>query len=91
MAVELCKVSLWINASVKEKPLNFLDHHIKCGNSLIGATPELLADGVPYEAFALGGPVTTGSWRKPFASRTATSGRRARRARGCRWVPSGAR
>ena len=51
MAVELCKVSLWINASVKDQPLNFLDHHIKCGNSLIGATPELLKDGVPYEAF----------------------------------------
>jgi hypothetical protein len=51
MAVELCKVSLWINASVKAQPLNFLDHHIKCGNSLIGATPELLKDGVPYEAF----------------------------------------
>jgi hypothetical protein len=54
MAVELCKVSLWINASVEDRPLNFLDHHIKCGNSLIGATPELLEDGVPYEAFALG-------------------------------------
>jgi hypothetical protein len=51
MAVELCKVSLWINASVRDKPLSFLDHHIKCGNSLIGATPELLEDGVPYEAF----------------------------------------
>ena len=51
MAVELCKVSLWINASVDNEPLNFLDHHIKCGNSLIGATPELLKDGVPYEAF----------------------------------------
>jgi hypothetical protein len=54
MAVELCKVSLWINASVGDKPLSFLDHHIKCGNSLIGATPELLDEGVPYEAFALG-------------------------------------
>jgi hypothetical protein len=54
MAVELCKVSLWINASVQDRPLSFLDHHIKCGNSLIGATPDLLEDGVPYEAFALG-------------------------------------
>lgn len=54
MAVELCKVSLWINASVRDEPLNFLDHHIKCGNSLVGATPDLLAEGVPYEAFALG-------------------------------------
>ncbi len=56
MAVELCKVSLWINAAVDDRPLNFLDYHIKCGNSLIGATPDLLADGVPYEAFALGRP-----------------------------------
>ncbi len=56
MAVELCKVSLWINASVQDSPLSFLDHHIKCGNSLIGATPELLEDGVPYEAFDLGRP-----------------------------------
>ncbi len=51
MAVELCKVSLWINASVRDAPLNFLDHHIKCGNSLVGATPELLAGGIPDDAF----------------------------------------
>jgi len=51
MAVELCKVSLWINASVGDRPLSFLDHHIKCGNSLIGATPELMAEGIPYQAF----------------------------------------
>jgi hypothetical protein len=51
MAVELCKVSLWINASVRDRPLSFLDHHIKCGNSLIGGTPELMAEGVPYQAF----------------------------------------
>jgi hypothetical protein len=54
MAVELCKVSLWINASVQDRHLSFLDHHIKCGNSLIGASPELMEDGIPYEAFALG-------------------------------------
>ena len=51
MAVELAKVSLWINSCVEDMPLNFLDHHIKCGNSLIGATPELLKEGVPDEAF----------------------------------------
>jgi hypothetical protein len=54
MAVELCKVALWINASVRDQKLNFLDHHIKCGNSLVGATPELLEDGIPLDAFALG-------------------------------------
>ncbi|PXF61543.1 MAG: restriction endonuclease [Candidatus Methanogaster sp.] len=51
MVVELAKVSLWIDAAVKDKPLNFLDHHIKCGNSLIGATPELIEQGIPDEAF----------------------------------------
>jgi hypothetical protein len=51
MAVELCKVSLWINASVQDRPLSFLDHHIKCGNSLVGATPELMSKGIPYQAF----------------------------------------
>ena len=52
MAVELAKVSLWINAAVREKPLNFLDHHIKCGNSLVGATPELMEKGIADGAFA---------------------------------------
>lgn len=51
MAVELAKVSLWINALVDDKPLSFLDHHIKCGNSLIGATPSLIAGGIPDEAY----------------------------------------
>lgn len=51
MAVELCKVSLWIDCSVDDMPLNFLDHHIKAGNSLVGATPELMAEGIPDEAF----------------------------------------
>ena len=33
------------------KPLSFLDHHIQCGNSLLGTTPALLAKGIPDEAF----------------------------------------
>lgn len=36
-AVELAKLSLWIATVQKGKPLNFLDHHLKCGDSLIGA------------------------------------------------------
>lgn len=51
MAVELCKVSLWLEALEPGKPLSFLDHHIRCGNSLIGAVPELITDGLPDEAF----------------------------------------
>ena len=37
MAVELAKVSLWLDAFTLGAPLNFLDHHLKHGNSLIGA------------------------------------------------------
>lgn len=51
MAVELCKVSLWMEAMEPGKPLSFLDHRIAHGNSLIGATPPLLEGGVPDEAF----------------------------------------
>src|SRR5438105_11497292 len=40
MAVELAKVSLWLDSFTLGAPLSFLDHHLKCGNSLIGATIE---------------------------------------------------
>lgn len=51
MAVELCKVSLWMDALEPGKPLSFIDHHIQHGNSLIGCTPALLSKGIPDEAF----------------------------------------
>lgn len=37
LAVELAKLSLWLYTVAKNSPLNFLDHHLRCGNSLIGA------------------------------------------------------
>lgn len=51
MAVELCKVALWLETLDPGKPLSFLDRNIQCGNSLIGATPALLDKGIPDEAF----------------------------------------
>lgn len=36
MAVELCKIALWLEALEPGRPLSFLDHHIRVGNSLIG-------------------------------------------------------
>jgi hypothetical protein len=38
MAVELAKVSLWLHSFTVGAPLSFLDHHLRYGNSLIGAT-----------------------------------------------------
>lgn len=45
MAVELCKINLWLESLEPGKPLSFLDHHIQCGNSLLGTTPALLNKG----------------------------------------------
>jgi hypothetical protein len=53
LAVELCKVALWLEAHNPGEPLNFLDHHIKCGNAIVGfAKREELERGIPDEAFA---------------------------------------
>ena len=51
MSAELCRVNLWLEALEPGKPLSFLDHHIRVGNSLLGATPELIATGLPDDAF----------------------------------------
>lgn len=40
MAVELAKVSLWLDSFTLGAPLSFLDHHLKCGNSLLGVGVE---------------------------------------------------
>lgn len=57
MAVELCKVNLWLEALEPGKPLTFLDAHIKCGNSLVGVGPgmDVYDLTIPDEAFE---PVT---------------------------------
>ena len=36
MAVELAKVSLWLHTFTAGAPLSFVDHHLRCGNSLFG-------------------------------------------------------
>lgn len=52
LAVELCKVALRLEAHVPGEPLGFLDHHIKCGNAIVGfVTRDELDKGIPDEAF----------------------------------------
>src|SRR5260370_771932 len=36
-AVEFAKLSLWLSTLAKDRPLSFLDHHLRTGNALIGA------------------------------------------------------
>ncbi len=56
MAVELAKVSLWLDCFTLGAPLSFLDHHMKCGNSLIGGNvadvQELLSGSLWSNQFA---------------------------------------
>ncbi|MEI6174184.1 MAG: hypothetical protein WCR01_10555 [Bacteroidota bacterium] len=55
-AVELCKLALWLESHNSGKPLSFLDHKIRCGNSLVGVTDlKALTEPLPDEAF---NPVT---------------------------------
>ena len=37
MAVELAKLSMWLETLAADQPLAFLDHHLKAGNSLVGS------------------------------------------------------
>lgn len=46
MAVELCKVGLWMEAVEPGLPLTFLNSHIQHGNALLGTTPELMAKSI---------------------------------------------
>jgi hypothetical protein len=40
LAVELAKLSLWLTCIAADEPLNFLDHHLRTGNSLLWANPD---------------------------------------------------
>ena len=51
MAVELCKVNLWLESIEPGKPLSFLDAHIQCGDCLVGVGPGLDISEIPDEAF----------------------------------------
>jgi hypothetical protein len=37
LAVDLAKLSLWLITAAKDRPLSFLDHHLRAGDSLVGA------------------------------------------------------
>jgi hypothetical protein len=51
LAVDLCKVALWLESLEPGKPLSFLDNKIRWGNSLVGATDALVEQGIPDDAY----------------------------------------
>lgn len=44
MAVDLAKLSLWLATLAKDHPFTFVDHSIRCGDSLVGLTREQITD-----------------------------------------------
>ena len=60
LTVELAKVSLWLHSFTVGAPLSFLDHHLRCGDSLVGmrvleATEELNRLGGLFASSAIAG------------------------------------
>ncbi len=60
LTVELAKVSLWLHSFTVGAPLSFLDHHLRCGDSLVGlsvteATAELNRLGGLFASSAIAG------------------------------------
>jgi hypothetical protein len=52
LAVDLCRVALWLESHTGDKPLTFLDHRIRCGDALIGVFDlAVLKDAIPDNAF----------------------------------------
>jgi hypothetical protein len=52
LAVDLCKVALWIESHTAGLPLSFLDHHVRRGDALIGVMDlDVLKDGIPDAAY----------------------------------------
>ncbi|MGE3536766.1 MAG: hypothetical protein AB7N91_04910 [Candidatus Tectimicrobiota bacterium] len=49
--VELCRLGLLLEVLAPGTPVPDLEQHIRCGDSLLGTTPLLLARGIPDEAF----------------------------------------
>lgn len=48
LAVELAKLSMWLTTIAQDRPLSFLDHHLRWGNSLVGARmANVMLDSVP--------------------------------------------
>ena len=54
-AVELAKVALWLHTFTVGAPLSFLDHHLRCGDSIVGAWVRPTLDAVAQGGGLLSG------------------------------------
>ena len=80
LAVELCQTALWLETLEPGKPLGFLDHHVRHGNSLVGILdPAIMKEGIPDKAYTAlsGDDKATCTALKKTQQRTQAGGRQA--------------
>ncbi|WP_321785789.1 Eco57I restriction-modification methylase domain-containing protein [Paraburkholderia sp. J94] len=54
MAIQLAKTALWLEAYSPDRPLSFVDHHVRVGDALLGVLdPKVLEHGIPDEAYTV--------------------------------------
>ncbi len=54
MAIQLAKTALWLEAYSPDRPLSFVDHHLRVGDALLGVLdPKVLENGIPDEAYTV--------------------------------------
>lgn len=52
MAIQLAKTALWLEAYSPDRPLSFIDHHLRVGDALLGVlSPQVLENGIPDAAY----------------------------------------
>lgn len=52
MALELARTALWLEGYEEGRPLSFLDHHLQCGDALLGLTDlKVLEQGIAKDAY----------------------------------------
>ena len=50
LAVEICRIALWLESHDADRPLAFLDHRIRTGDALVGVfNRDCLKDGIPEQ------------------------------------------
>lgn len=76
MAVDLAKLSLWLATLAKDHPFTFLDHAIRCGDSLVGLTRRQI-ETFSWKTESSAGPktklITANLWEAEVRKRTAAA------------------
>ena len=74
MAVELARMALWLEGVAENKPLSFIDHHLKVGNSLLGVMDlDVLKLGIPAAAYTEQKPIGKGEYALTLSDKTVCS------------------